>query len=49
MYPGNAFVLNLLAEGQAPGADEAFPQALCPGEDRFAGIETETAENGARF
>ncbi|NJL86694.1 MAG: flavin oxidoreductase [Leptolyngbyaceae cyanobacterium SM1_1_3] len=46
MYPGNPFVLNILAEGQHLGPMKHFLKPFGPGEDRFAGVETEIAENG---
>ncbi|MFE4107474.1 diflavin flavoprotein [Almyronema epifaneia] len=49
MYPGSAFVLNILAEGQHLGPMKHFLKPFAPGEDRFAGVETETAENGCPF
>ncbi|WP_346289355.1 diflavin flavoprotein [Sphaerothrix gracilis] len=47
MYPGSPFVLNILAEGQHLGPMKHFLKPFGPGEDRFAHIETETAENGS--
>lgn len=47
MYPGNAFVLNILAEGKSLGLMKHFLKPFGPGEDRFEGVETDTAENGA--
>jgi flavorubredoxin/flavin reductase (DIM6/NTAB) family NADH-FMN oxidoreductase RutF len=47
MYPGNPFVLNLLAEGKHIGLMKHFLKPFGPGEDRFEGVETEMAENGA--
>jgi flavin reductase (DIM6/NTAB) family NADH-FMN oxidoreductase RutF len=46
MYPGSPFVLNILAEGQHLGPMKHFLKPFAPGEDRFAGVETEDAENG---
>jgi len=46
LYPGNAFVLNILAEGEHLGPMKHFLKPFGPGEDRFAGIETQEAENG---
>ncbi|MGF1568730.1 MAG: diflavin flavoprotein [Nodosilinea sp.] len=47
MYPGHSFVMNILAEGQQVGPMKHFLKPFGPGEDRFAGVETETATNGA--
>ena len=47
MYPGNPFVLNILAEGKHLGPMKHFLKPFAPGEDRFAGVEAELAENGA--
>ena len=47
MYPGNPFALNILAEGKHLGPMKHFLKPFGPGEDRFADIETDTAENGA--
>lgn len=47
MYPGNPFVLNILAEGKHLGPMKHFLKPFAPGEDRFAGIETDSAANGA--
>jgi len=41
LYPGNAFVLNILAEGEHLGPMKHFLKPFGPGEDRFAGIETQ--------
>ncbi|MEO0826609.1 MAG: diflavin flavoprotein [Cyanobacteria bacterium J06639_16] len=46
MYPGNPFALNILAEGKHLGPMKHFLKPFSPGEDRFAGVETDTAENG---
>ena len=45
MYPGHTFVLNILAEGNHLGLMKHFLKPFAPGEDRFAGVETETATN----
>jgi flavin reductase (DIM6/NTAB) family NADH-FMN oxidoreductase RutF len=45
MYPGHSFVLNILAEGNHLGLMKHFLKPFAPGEDRFAGVETETATN----
>lgn len=47
LYPGRSFVLNILAEGKHLGAMKHFLKPFAPGEDRFAGIETIPASNGA--
>ncbi|MFZ4640860.1 MAG: diflavin flavoprotein [Nodosilinea sp.] len=47
LYPGRPFVLNILAEGKHLGAMKHFLKPFAPGEDRFAGIETTPASNGA--
>lgn len=46
LYPGSPFVLNILAEGQHLGPMKHFLKPFGPGEDRFAGIETQNSENG---
>jgi flavorubredoxin/flavin reductase (DIM6/NTAB) family NADH-FMN oxidoreductase RutF len=46
LYPGHGFVLNILQEGQHLGPMKHFLKPFAPGEDRFAGIETDIAENG---
>ncbi|MEQ8755643.1 MAG: diflavin flavoprotein [Coleofasciculus sp. G1-WW12-02] len=43
-HTGDSFVLNILKEGM--NVRRHFLQSFAPGEDRFAGLETETAENG---
>jgi flavin reductase (DIM6/NTAB) family NADH-FMN oxidoreductase RutF/flavodoxin len=47
LYPGSAFALNILKEGEHLGPMKHFLKPFAPGEDRFAGIETDTAENGS--
>jgi flavorubredoxin/flavin reductase (DIM6/NTAB) family NADH-FMN oxidoreductase RutF len=47
MYPGNLFVLNILAEGRHLEPMKHFLKPFAPGEDRFAGLEVETTANGA--
>lgn len=44
MYAGDKFVLNILAEGRQ--LRKYFMKNFAPGEDRFAGVETTTANNG---
>ncbi|MBD2089391.1 flavin reductase [Microcoleus sp. FACHB-1515] len=45
MYPGHTFVLNILEEGKHLGLMKHFLKPFAPGEDRFANVETETANN----
>ncbi|MDA0266907.1 MAG: diflavin flavoprotein [Cyanobacteria bacterium] len=47
MHRGSSFVLNILAEGQHLGPMKHFLKPFAPGEDRFAGVETDTAGNGS--
>lgn len=49
LYPGNPFVLNILMEGQHLGPMKHFLKPFGPGEDRFADIETEEADNGCPY
>lgn len=44
MHTGNHFVLNILKEGM--NLRRHFLQPFAPGQDRFAGLATQTAENG---
>ncbi len=44
---GSQFVLNILEEGKHLGMMKHFLKPFSPGEDRFVGVETETAENGS--
>jgi flavin reductase (DIM6/NTAB) family NADH-FMN oxidoreductase RutF len=46
LYSGSHFVLNILAEGNYQGIMRHFLKTFGPGEDRFAGVTTEDAENG---
>ena len=46
MFPGCAFVLNILPEGKHLGLMKHFLQPFTPGADRFEGVETEAADNG---
>ena len=46
LYPGSAFVLNILPEGQHLGPMKHFLKPFGPGEDRFEGVETKPGENG---
>lgn len=47
LYNHSHFVLNILPEGQHQGLMKHFLKPFAPGEDRFVGVETETADNGA--
>jgi flavorubredoxin/flavin reductase (DIM6/NTAB) family NADH-FMN oxidoreductase RutF len=47
MYKGNKFVLNILEQGKHIPAMKQFLKPFAPGEDRFVGINTETATNGS--
>ncbi|BFM40268.1 diflavin flavoprotein [Synechocystis sp. LKSZ1] len=47
LYKNSNFVLNILAEGEHLGLMKHFLKPFGPGADRFEGIETETAQNGA--
>jgi flavin reductase (DIM6/NTAB) family NADH-FMN oxidoreductase RutF/flavodoxin len=47
LHSGNHFVLNILQEGSHLGLMKHFLKPFSPGEDRFAGIETEETENGS--
>jgi flavin reductase (DIM6/NTAB) family NADH-FMN oxidoreductase RutF len=47
LYPGREFVLNILAEGKHLPALKHFLKPFAPGDDRFAGIDTTPASNGA--
>jgi flavin reductase (DIM6/NTAB) family NADH-FMN oxidoreductase RutF len=44
---GSHFVLNILEEGNHLGMMKHFLKPFAPGEDRFVGVETETAQNGS--
>ncbi|HEY9603230.1 MAG TPA: diflavin flavoprotein [Allocoleopsis sp.] len=46
MHSGDSFVVNILAEGKHLGLMKHFLKPFGPGEDRFAGVKTEVAENG---
>lgn len=46
MFPGCVFVLNILPEGNYLGLMKHFLKPFGPGEDRFEGVDTDTAENG---
>ncbi|MEG3435638.1 diflavin flavoprotein [Pannus brasiliensis CCIBt3594] len=47
LHTGNPFVLNILQEGQHLGLMKQFLKPFAPGEDRFANIDIEIAENGS--
>ena len=47
MYPGGQFALNILAEGNHLGLMKHFLKPFAPAEDRFAGVATQTADNGS--
>ncbi|MBD0343960.1 MAG: diflavin flavoprotein [Coleofasciculus sp. Co-bin14] len=46
MHSGDQFVLNILTEGKHLGLMKHFLKPFAPGEDRFAGVKTEVADNG---
>ncbi|MBD1934461.1 MULTISPECIES: diflavin flavoprotein [Cyanophyceae] len=46
MHSGGNFVLNILPEGKHLGLMKHFLKPFGPGEDRFAGVATQEAENG---
>lgn len=43
MAPGNSFNINVLAQGRESAAVKAMLKPFQPGEDRFAGMNTEVA------
>lgn len=45
MHSGDKFALNILAEGKQ--MRKHFMKSFAPGEDRFAGLETQISENGS--
>ncbi len=47
MQVGDHFVLNVLEEGKYQGLMKHFLKRFKPGADRFAGVATQTAENGS--
>ncbi|CAA9588522.1 NAD(P)H-quinone oxidoreductase chain 5 [uncultured Synechococcales cyanobacterium] len=47
MHSGGRFALNVLAEGKHLGLMKHFLKPFGPGEDRFAGVETQEASNGS--
>jgi flavin reductase (DIM6/NTAB) family NADH-FMN oxidoreductase RutF len=46
MHSGDKFVLNILEEGKHLGLMKHFLKPFSPGEDRFAEVATQEAENG---
>ncbi|HEY9608926.1 diflavin flavoprotein [Allocoleopsis sp.] len=46
MHTGGSFVLNILTQGKHLGLMKHFLKPFGPGEDRFAGVATQEAENG---
>jgi len=46
MQEGDGFVLNVLEEGNYQELKKHFLKRLYPGADRFAGVKTQTANNG---
>jgi flavorubredoxin/flavin reductase (DIM6/NTAB) family NADH-FMN oxidoreductase RutF len=46
LHTGSNFVLNILQEGNHIGIMKQFLKPFAPGEDRFAGVAMEEAENG---
>jgi flavorubredoxin/flavin reductase (DIM6/NTAB) family NADH-FMN oxidoreductase RutF len=47
LHKGNNFVLNILQEGNHLGLMKQFLKPFAPGEDRFAGVEIDNADNGS--
>jgi flavorubredoxin/flavin reductase (DIM6/NTAB) family NADH-FMN oxidoreductase RutF len=47
MQVGDSFVLNVLEEGNYQPLKKHFLKRLLPGADRFAGVKTQTAQNGS--
>ena len=47
LFKGDNFVLNVLAEGKHIPLMKHFLKPFAPGEDRFEGVSTESAENGS--
>ena len=47
MHSGNRFVLNILEENKHIGLMKHFLKPFAPGEDRFANVDYEEAENGS--
>lgn len=49
MHSGNSFVLNVLQEGNHIGLMKHFLKPFSPGQDRFADVATEEADNGIPY
>jgi flavorubredoxin/flavin reductase (DIM6/NTAB) family NADH-FMN oxidoreductase RutF len=47
LHSGSRFVLNILQEGNHLGLMKHFLKPFSPGEDRFAGLQVEEANNGS--
>ena len=47
MQVGDRFVLNVLEEGKYQNLMKHFLKRFKPGDDRFAGVDTQTAKNGS--
>ncbi|MDJ0733727.1 MAG: diflavin flavoprotein [Nostocaceae cyanobacterium] len=47
MHSGNKFVLNILKEGNHLGLMKHFLKPFAPGQDRFADVKSDTANNGS--
>ena len=47
LFKGDNFVLNVLAEGKHIPLMKHFLKPFAPGEDRFEGVSTESADNGS--
>ncbi|MFM6270259.1 MAG: flavin reductase family protein, partial [Dolichospermum sp.] len=47
MQVGDRFVLNILEEGKYQPLMKHFLKRFAPGADRFQGVKTQPAENGA--
>ncbi|MEO0924567.1 MAG: diflavin flavoprotein [Cyanobacteria bacterium J06643_13] len=47
MQVGDRFILNILEEGKYQGLMKHFLKRFKPGADRFAGVKTQTANNGS--
>jgi flavorubredoxin/flavin reductase (DIM6/NTAB) family NADH-FMN oxidoreductase RutF len=46
LYQGDKFVVNILEEGRHLGLMKHFLKPFAPGEDRFAGVASQEADNG---
>ncbi len=46
LHQGSSFVLNILKDGDHLGLMKHFLKPFAPGEDRFAGVKTDIADNG---